>query len=391
MADVLKPDLCVIGAGAAGLSVAAVAASLGVPVVLVERSAMGGECLNTGCVPSKALLAAARMAETVRRAPLFGLAALKPRLDGERVRRHVEEVIASIAPADSAERFAALGVRILRGEARFVDSRRLEAGGHMIRARRVVVATGSRPAVPPIPGLAAVPYLTNETIFALAQPPERLAVIGAGPVGLELAQAWRRLGSAVTVIESGRALAGFDPELAAYAVTALRREGVVIHERTAATRVEHWAGGVRIEAPGVTLDATHVLVAAGRHPVTEGLDLAAARVRSDASGIVVDSRLRTSNRRIYAIGDCAGGPHAGLRSTHVASHHASVVVRQILFRAGARVETRAVPRTVLTDPEIAAVGLSEEAARATHKRIRVLRWPFRRMTGRGPKARRTER
>jgi pyruvate/2-oxoglutarate dehydrogenase complex dihydrolipoamide dehydrogenase (E3) component len=376
VADVLKPDLCVIGGGAAGLSVAAVAASFGVPVVLVERAVMGGECLNTGCVPSKALLAAAGVAETLRRAPLFGLAAGKLRIDPERVRRHVEDVIASIAPNDSPERYAAMGVRVLRGEARFVDPRQVAVGAQVVRARRFVVATGSRPAIPPVPGLASVPYLTNESIFALAQPPERLAILGGGAVGLELAQAWRRLGSAVTVIESGRALGGFDPELAGYVLAALRREGVVVHEQSAVTRVEHWAGGVRIEAPGIRLDATHLLVAAGRYPVTEGLDLPAARIRSDSSGILVDSSLRTSNRRVYAIGDCAGGPHAGIRSTHVASHHAAVVIRQVLFRAGAKVEVRAVPRTVLTDPELAVVGLSEDDARAARKRIRVLRWPF---------------
>jgi pyruvate/2-oxoglutarate dehydrogenase complex dihydrolipoamide dehydrogenase (E3) component len=372
----LTPDLCVVGAGAAGLSVAAVAAAFGVPVVLVERGRMGGECLNTGCVPSKALLAAGDIAETFRRATPFGIAAAKPRIDPVRVHEHQREVIGAIAPNDSAERFSALGVTVLRGEARFIDSRTLTVGEQQIRARRVVLATGSRPAIPPIPGLDGAPYLTNETIFDLAVRPERLCIIGAGPVGVELAQAWRRLGSEVTLLEAGRALAKIDPEIAAHALTALRRDGVVLHENAGISQVEHWAGGIRVRFSGGSVEATHLLVATGRRPVTEGLGLSEASITSDASGIIVDAGLRTSNRRVYAIGDCAGGAHAGDRFTHVANHHAAVVIRSALFRVSAKVERQAVPRTVYTDPEIATVGLSEEEARVSHGAVRVLRAPF---------------
>ena len=373
--EILKPDLCVIGAGAAGLSVAAIAAAFGVPVVLVERGRMGGECLNVGCVPSKALLAAAHVAETFRRATRFGIAAAKPRIDPERVQDHLRDVIAGIAPNDSAERFGAMGVRVLRGEARFADPRHVVVGGLRIKARRFVVATGSRPLMPEIPGLADGPILTNETIFDLTTRPERLAVIGAGPVGLELAQAWQRLGSAVTVFGRGRALAGIDPEIAGHALAALRRDGIVIHEDIRVTAVEHWAGGVRVRAGEISLEATHVLVAAGRRAVTEGLGLAEAGITFDPSGITVDEGLRTANRRVFAIGDCVGGAMAD-RFTHVANHHAGVVIRRALFRQGAKVEHDTIPRTVLTDPEIATVGLQEEEARRRHGTVRVLRWPF---------------
>jgi pyruvate/2-oxoglutarate dehydrogenase complex dihydrolipoamide dehydrogenase (E3) component len=376
VADLLKPDLCVVGAGAAGLSVAAIAASFGVPVVLVERGAMGGECLNTGCVPSKALLATAAVAETFRRAPLFGIPAARPRIDGERINRHVREVIAAIAPNDSAERFTAMGVQVLRGEAAFSGPRELKVDGKTVRARRFVLATGSRPLIPEVPGLGEAPILTNETIFYLQSVPERLVVIGAGPVGLELAQAWRRLGSQVTVLARGRSLPRIEPEIAAYVVTSLRREGVEIVENAPASAVEHWAGGIRVTAAGRAFEATHLLVAAGRRPVTEGLGLEAAGIRADASGILVDASLRSSNRRVFAIGDCAGGPHAGERFTHVANHHAGVVIRNALFRAGAKVEHGAIPRTLYTDPPVAVVGLAEDEARAKDRGIRTLRWPF---------------
>ncbi|WP_293867734.1 FAD-dependent oxidoreductase [uncultured Alsobacter sp.] len=375
----LKPDICVIGAGAAGLSVAVVAGGLGVPVVLVDKGTFGGECLNTGCVPSKALLAAAEAAEAMRRTGPFGIAAARPRVDQARVKQHVDRVIAAIAPNDSPERYAALGVQVLRGEARFTDKRTLVVGDTTIRARRIVLATGSRPALPPVPGLADVPHLTNETIFTLATRPEHLLILGAGPVGLEMAQAWRRLGSAVTVVEAGRALGRIDPEIAGHALAALRAEGIVLHENARIDRAEHWAGGIRLlgAAPGGgAVEGTHLLVAAGRTPTVDGLDLDKAGIRHDRTGILVDKGLRTSNRRVYAIGDCAGGPHAGDRLTHVAAHHAGLVIRSALFRLGAAVETQAVPRAVYTDPEIATVGLDEETARARHRNVRVLRWPF---------------
>nr|WP_256515753.1 FAD-dependent oxidoreductase [Alsobacter ponti] len=374
----MTPDLCVIGGGAAGLSAAAGAAALGVPVVLIEKARMGGECLNVGCVPSKALLAAADAAQAARSIAPFGVAVSRPRVDGARVHGHVQRVIAAIAPNDSAARFGAMGVRVLAGEARFVDRRTVEAAGFSIRARRFVIATGSRPALPDVPGLAECPYLTNETVFDLDAIPARLLVLGGGASGLELAQAFRRLGSEVTVIEAGRALGRIDPEIAAHAVTALRRDGVTVLENARAVRAEHWAGGIRVFVAGeaTAREGSHLLVAAGRTPVTDGLGLEPAGVACDGSGILVDAGLRTSNRRVFAIGDCVGGPHGGDRFTHVANSHAGVVLRRALFRLPAKVERAETPTAVFTDPEIAMVGVQEAEARQAHRDIRILRWAF---------------
>ena len=379
MADVLKPDLCVIGAGSGGLSVAAIAASFGVPVILIERDRMGGDCLNVGCVPSKALLAAGDRAHGIRGAGRFGISGGEPQADMARVRDHVRGVIAAIAPNDSAERYAAMGVQIIRAEARFTDDRTVGAGDAKIQARRFVLATGSRPAVPPIPGLDDVPYLTNDTIFGLAERPERLVVIGGGPIGVELAQAHRRLGAEVLVIESApRILLRDDPEMVAVVERALLREGVDLRTGAAIECVAR--EGTRIVVtlkgePPETLTGSHLLVAAGRTPTTDGLGLEAAGIAVDKSGIIVDRGLRTSNRRVYAIGDCAGGEAGPCKFTHAANYHAGLVIRSALFRLPVRLDPPGIPRVTYTDPELAAVGLSEEEARAKHKAIRILRWP----------------
>lgn len=377
MATILKPDICVIGAGSGGLTLAAAAASFGVGVVLVERGKMGGDCLNYGCVPSKALIAAAGHAHRMSRGAPFGIANVEPDVNFARVMRHVDRVIASIAPNDSAERFTALGVRVIRQEARFIGPRVVAAGETEIRARRFVIATGSAPLVPPIPGLDEVRHFTNETIFERTRLPAHLIVIGGGPVGLELAQAHRRLGSRVTVVEASTALGREERELAAVAVGRLRAEGVAIREHTEVTRVErHGRTGVRLHlasADGAeTLEGTHLLVAAGRTANVEALDLDKAGIEHHRSGIKVDQSLRTTNRRVYAIGDVAGG----LQFTHVANYHAGIVLRAILFRLRARTQRHVVPRATFTDPELAHVGLTEEEARRTHRRCRLLRWPY---------------
>lgn len=377
MIEVLRPDICVIGAGSAGLTVTAAAAALGVSVVLIEQEKMGGDCLNTGCVPSKALIAAARHAEAMREAARFGVKAGDQRTDFPAVMAHVRGVIAAIEPNDSAERFTGLGVTVLHGEARFIDSRTVAMENTRIRARRFVVATGSRPAFPPIPVLHTVPYLTNETIFELKRLPTRLIVIGGGPIGLEMAQAFRRLGSAVTVLEAESALAKDDPELAALLLETLRSEGIDIREGAKVTRVaRRGRSGARVTLEGAdgaeNLDATHLLVATGRRPDLDDLGLKQARVRFDENGIKVNGRLRTRNRRVYAIGDVAGGP----RFTHWAGYQAGLVVRSILFRFGGKVRPDILPWVTFTEPELAHVGLSEAEARRRYGRICVLRWPF---------------
>ena len=380
MGEVLKPDLCVIGAGSAGLSVAAIAASFGVPVVLIERDRMGGDCLNVGCVPSKALIAAGDAAQAMRSADRFGLRRPDSEADFARVRGHVRGVIDAIAPNDSAERFAALGVKVIKAPARFTGPRTMTAGEISIEARRFVLATGSRPAVPPIPGLEDVPFLTNETVFDLAHRPERLIVIGGGPIGVEIAQAHRRLAATVTIVEARALLPNEDPEMAAVLERALIAEGVELRTHAAVERVERRgdAIAVTLQRPdgSEVIEGSHLLVATGRRPVTEELGLESAGIAFDRTGIIVDRGLRTTNRRVYAIGDCAGGAAGRYRFTHVANHHAGLVIRSALFRLPVRVREETIPRVTYTDPELASVGLSEEEARAAHKSVRILRWPL---------------
>ena len=375
MAEILKPDLCIIGAGSGGLSVAAAAAALGVSVVLVEKARMGGDCLNYGCVPSKALIAGAMRAAAIARAAKFGVTAGSPKVDFSAVRDHVRGVIAAIAPNDSKARFTGLGVRVIEGAARFADRETVAVDGITIAARRFVIATGSSPRIPPIPGLADVPYLTNETVFDLAACPEHLLVIGAGPAGLELAQAFRRLGADVAVLEAALPLAQDDPECAAVVLDALARDGVAIRAGIAIKEIRQEAGRILavVQAGGAeeTISGTHLLVAAGRQPNGADLDLEDARIRSDHGRIIVDRRLRTTNRRVYAIGDVVGG-----RFTHVANYHAGLVVRHALFRLPVNVDYSAVPWVTYTDPELAHVGLGEAEARNRGYAIRVLRWPY---------------
>ena len=369
----LTPDICVIGAGSGGLSVAAAAAAFGVPVVLIEKAKMGGDCLNYGCVPSKALLAAAKRAQAMRAGAAFGVASQRPAVDFVKVHGHVHGVIAAIAPNDSKERFAGLGVRVIEGEARFKDKQTVAVGDLEVKARRFVVATGAAPAAPPIPGLDEVAYLTNETVFDLTVCPEHLVIIGAGPVGLEMAQAFRRLGAAVTVIEAASPLANDDPECTAIVLDQLAREGIAIRAATNVLRIEPGAKPrvVVANAGGEqTIEASHLLVATGRRPNLDGLDLAAAGIKTGARGIRVNKRLRTSNRSVYAVGDVTGGP----QFTHAANYHAGLVIRNVLFRLRARVDHNVVPRVTYTDPELAHVGISE--AQAGKRRIRVLRWPY---------------
>jgi pyruvate/2-oxoglutarate dehydrogenase complex dihydrolipoamide dehydrogenase (E3) component len=372
----LRVDLCVIGAGAGGLSVAAAAAQLGVSVVLVEKHRMGGDCLNYGCIPSKALLAAARCAHIMRSVAPFGIRPVVPSIDPEGVYHHVQGTIAAVARNDSAERMAGMGIRVLRGAAHFITRDTVLVGEQRIKARRFVIATGSTPLIPEIPGLDKVPYFTNETIFDNRERIDHLIVIGGGPAGLELAQAHLRLGSRVTVIEAARALGRDDPEMAGLVVQRLAAEGLDIREGTSIERViggtrlidVHLAGG---GGPAL-VQGTHLLIAAGRKPNISGLNLSAAGIAVDETGIKVSAGLKTSNRRVLAMGDVIGGPHL----THVANYHAGIVIRRALFRIPARVDDRIIPWVTFTDPEIAHVGLVEEEASRRHGRVRVYRWPY---------------
>ncbi len=357
----IKTDICVIGAGSGGLSVASGAVQMGARVVLVEGGEMGGDCLNYGCVPSKALIAAGKHAHAMQTGAPFGVTPVTPQVDYAAAKDHVRHAIDTIAPVDSQERFEGLGVRVIRAWARFVSETELEAGDVIITARRFVIATGSSPLVPPIPGLDGVTHYTNETIFDLRERPDHLIVVGGGPIGMELAQAHVRLGSKVTVIEGDRALSKDDPEAAAIVLERLRGEGVEIIEGAQAQKVASGEGGVTVTTGKGEVTGSHLLIAVGRKVNLARLDLDRAGVEHDRA-VKVDDRLRTSNRRIYAVGDAAGG----MQFTHVAGYHASTIIRPLLFGLPAKVKTSHLPWVTYTDPELAQVGLTEAQAREAH-------------------------
>ncbi|MES2914356.1 MAG: FAD-dependent oxidoreductase [Pseudomonadota bacterium] len=358
----IDTDICVIGAGSGGLSVAAGAVQMGARVVLIEAGEMGGDCLNAGCVPSKALIAAARAAQ-VQRQGFRGVAGVSPQVDFGAVKDHVAAVIARIAPVDSQDRFEGLGCTVIRAFARFTGPREVQAGDTVVRARRFVIATGSRPFVPQVQGADTVPYLTNETIFALRERPSHLVVIGGGPIGIEMAQAHRRLGCAVTVIEAAKVLGREDPDLAAVVIEALTAEGITFVEGQPVVRLAGEAGAVEVTlGDGSQVRGSHLLLAVGRKVTLEGLNLEAAGVACTPKGVTVDASLRSSNRRVYAVGDAAGG----LQFTHVAGWHAGIVIRQTVLGLPAKADTRAIPRATYTDPELAQVGLTEAEARSLH-------------------------
>ena len=364
-------DVIVIGAGSAGLTAAGGLAMFGLRVALVEGGEMGGECLNTGCVPSKALIAAAARAHAAKRATLG--VSLAATVDWAGVSAHMHDAIATIAPHDAQARFEALDIEVIRAPARFRDARTLLVGNRELHAPRIVIATGSQPAIPTIDGLAEVPYLTNETLFALDRLPAHLIVLGGGAVGCEMAQAFVRLGARVTVIEADAALAREDAEAATLVLDGLRGEGVDLRVGVAAVKAERTDTGVRLTlAGGETVEGSHLLVATGRRANIAALDLGAAGVLYCADGIAVDPRRRTSQRHIFAIGDCRAGP----RFTHVAGYEGSLVVLQIALGWPGKVDWRALPRAIYTDPELAQIGLTEAEARAQYAEITVTREAF---------------
>jgi pyruvate/2-oxoglutarate dehydrogenase complex dihydrolipoamide dehydrogenase (E3) component len=376
----LDVDVCVIGAGSGGLSVAAGASQLGARTVLIERAEMGGDCLNTGCVPSKSLLAAGHAAQVIRTSARFGVniskGSAEPAIDFGKVHDHVHGVIGAIAPNDSVERFTGLGVQVIAAEAKFTGPREVEAGGTTIRAKRFVVATGSRAGVPPIDGLDTTPFLTNETVFERTAAPEHLVVIGGGPIGLEMAQAHRRLGARVTVLEIATILPKDDPELVDILRTKLRAEGIDIREGVTVVRTGRKGNGITVtlaeDGKESVIEGSDLLVAAGRIPNVDGLDLEKAGIAYTKAGITTDARLRTTNKRVYAVGDIAGGP----QFTHIAGYHAGIAIRNLLFRLPAKADYSAMPWVTYTAPELAHVGLSEAAARAKGEEVTILRWPF---------------
>jgi pyruvate/2-oxoglutarate dehydrogenase complex dihydrolipoamide dehydrogenase (E3) component len=377
MADTLTPDLCIIGAGAGGLALAQAAAGAGASVVLVEQGRMGGERLNTGCIPSKALLAATRRFHDLKSLGQFGIGVANTTIDFAEARAHMRGVIAAVAPNDSAERLTGLGVRVIVGTARFTDPDTVTAGNDVtIKAHNTVIATGSSPTHPLIHGLEPKDYYTSKTIFDLTECPDHLVILGGGSTGIELAQAFRRFGAAVTVIEMRRPLATEDAECADIVLAQLDSEGIAIQPGALVTGIEHRGTGVKVtldtDAGTRTIEGSHLLVAVGCWPNVDGLDLAAAGVRHNAGGITVDAHLRTSNKKIYAVGDVTGGP----RFTHVAQYHAGIVLQNTVLKGNAKVDYSATPRVLFSDPELAQVGLTEAEAVKQRHRIRVLRWGY---------------
>ncbi|SLN68001.1 dihydrolipoyl dehydrogenase family protein [Roseisalinus antarcticus] len=360
----IDTDICIIGAGSGGLSVAVGAAQMGARVVLLEGHKMGGDCLNYGCVPSKALIAAGKQAHALGQGAQYGVADAAPVVDYAAAKDHVADVIATIAPADSQERFEGLGVQVIREFGRFISKTEVQAGDRIITARRFVVATGSGPFVPPIDGLDTVTVHTNETIFDLRTRPEHLLIIGGGNIGIEMAQAHVRLGSRVTVIEGQTALAKDDPEHSAIVLDRLRAEGVEIIEGAQAERVSA-TGGVTVHTGDREITGSHLLMAVGRKVNVEGLDLDKAGVAHDRRGVKVGADLKSvSNKRVYAVGDAAGG----LQFTHLAGYHAGIVVRSAVLGLPAKARTDHIPWATYTDPELAQVGLTEAQARKKHGR-----------------------
>jgi pyruvate/2-oxoglutarate dehydrogenase complex dihydrolipoamide dehydrogenase (E3) component len=380
MAEVLTPDLCVIGAGTGGLAVAAEALRVGASVVVVERGRVGGSSLYAGSVASKALVEAARVAHLMREADAFGIATVEPRVDYARLRNHVRGAISAMVPASSAEWITAQGARVIAAEGRFIDPATLGAGEVLVRARRFVIATGAASVLPDIAGLDETGYFTSDTIFENARRPTHMAVVGAGATGLELGQAFRRLGADVTLIELATPLADIDPEFAAPVLRQVQAEGVLIRTGTAVPRVVPRADGgavVTIASNGTeeTISASHLLVMAGRLPNLD-LDLERAGIRrsaADPTRLELSPRLRTSNMRVYAVGDAAGFRH----SAELAAYQARVVVSTAYEAVPARYRPERVPFVLFTDPEVAIVGLTEAAARARFgDRFRVVRWPL---------------
>ena len=353
-------DLAVIGGGTAGLVSSAVSAGIGAKTALIEQHRLGGECLWTGCVPSKALIRSASVLHTLRRAAEFGIDVQGGRADFARVMERVHAIIRAIEPHDSPERFRAMGVDVIEGRARFLSPEEADVGGHRVRAKRWILATGSRTAIPPVPGLEEAGYLTHESLWELRAPPESLVVLGAGPIGLEMAQAFARLGSSVTVVESSdRILEREDPEIAAVLARHLEREGIRLLLQSKATSVR-LEGGMKIVGAGDTeLRAAEILVATGRHPNVEEMGLEAIGVEVTENGVSVDGTLRTSAHYVWAAGDVVG-PY---RFTHVADYQARIAAPNALFPLRRKVDYRVVPWCTYTDPEVARVGLTESEAR----------------------------
>ncbi len=369
-------DLAIIGAGAGGLSVAAVAAQLDLKVALIEQNKMGGDCLNAGCIPSKSLIAAAHAARTFITCEPFGIKPVTPEIDFARVMAYVAHVINQLAPNDSVERFTTLGAHVIQGLAKFIDKNTLLVNNTKIQARRFIIATGSSPAIPPIPGLTETNYFTNETIFNLQTKPEHLIIIGAGPIGCEMAQAFLHLGVKVTLLEAFTMMPRDEPELVDCLRQLFKEQGITLYEKINILQIKEINKIITITLGSTensqTVSGSHLLIATGRMPNIKNLALEKAGVAYTPKGIQVNAYLQTSNKKIYAMGDAAGS----FQFTHVANYHAGIIIRHAIFKLRQKVNYRAISWVTYTTPELAHTGMLSKEALALNPKNKIFILPF---------------
>lgn len=366
-------DVIVIGGGAAGLTAAGGCALFGLKVALIESRKMGGECLNNGCVPSKAIITAAKRAQEAREEKRYGVHLSAPKVDWAGVHRHIHDAIANIEPHDSKETFEDMGCEVFLNHARITGRQTVETAGRALKAPRIVIATGSEPFVPPMDGLENVPYLTNENLFDLTEQPEHLVIIGGGVIGMEMAQSFRRLGSEVTVINPGPLMGRDDPDSVAVVADTMRSEGVRFIDGKG-TRVEGAGGNITVHTDGgETVSGSHLLIAVGRRARVSGFGLEELGMELGRNGIKVDDRRRTSVKGIYAIGDCREGP----RLTHVSGYEGSNVALEITTGIPTKVDWQALPWCTYTEPEVAQIGMTEAEAKQRYgNSVRVVKENF---------------
>ncbi len=369
-------DICIIGAGAGGLSVAAGASKIGASVVLIERHKMGGDCLNSGCIPSKSLLFAAKRAKLIRESQPFGITTNISDIDFQKIHEYLHQTIANIGQNDSVERFEKLGVTVIKGTASFADNKTVKVNDKTIQAKWFVIATGSSPVIPFFPNIEKINLLTNENIFDLEQKPEHLLILGGGPISCEIAQAYSLLGTKVTIIQRSHILRKDEPELTEVIRQQLKKDGVTLYEKALIQSIRQNDAQIHITIEHARQEqeiiSSHLFVATGRKPDIESLNLDAAGIKYSEKGIIVDNRLRANHKHVFAVGDVAGGP----QFTHVASYHAGIVIRNILFRLPAKIDYSALPWVTYTSPELAHVGLTEADAKKRFSKIRILTSPF---------------
>lgn len=371
----INTSLCIIGAGAAGLSVAAIACQLDIDTTIIERHKLGGDCLHYGCIPSKSLLSISKHIYELRNSKKYANILNEPKIDYSYIKNYINNVIQKIEPHDSIERFEKLGAKVIIGEASFVNKNTITVNDTQITAKKIVICTGSKPSIPEISGLQGTPYLTNESVFSINEAPESIAILGGGPTGVEIAQAFNRLGVQVHLLVRSRILSSEDHEQSYLLASKLAEEGIAIHTDISVTRVNYrnlFEIFCKEQEITKTIKTTHFLIATGRVPSLHKLQLSNAAIEFDEQGIKVDKHLRTTNPKIYAAGDVT--PHP--KFTHMASYQAGVIIKNILFKIPAKYSSKIVPRVTFTEPEFAQVGMIEREIQHKYRQYKELKYSF---------------